>query len=99
MAGFGRPPAYVRSGGTIPAAGMIARAFGIRPLLLGFGTPGGRARGPDEAMDLPGWAAAVDTSAALFAALARPACADRVSVQPLRSGAPLARVYGGGIIT
>jgi succinyl-diaminopimelate desuccinylase len=70
-AGFGRPPVYVRSGGTIPAAGMMARAFGVRPLLLGFGTPGGRAHGPDEAMDLHGWAAAVDTSAALFAALAR----------------------------
>jgi len=26
------------------------------PLLLGFGTPGGNAHGPDEAMDLPGWA-------------------------------------------
>ena len=71
-AGFGRPPAYVRSGGTVPAVGMMARAFGIRPLLLGFGTPGGNAHGPDEAMDLPGWAAAVDTSAVLLSALARP---------------------------
>ena len=83
-AGFGRPPAYVRSGGTLPAAGMMARAFGIRPLLLGFGTPGGRAHGPDEAMDLPGWAAAVDTSAALLAALARPCCAHSVSARPSR---------------
>jgi succinyl-diaminopimelate desuccinylase len=82
VVGFGRPPAYVRSGGTVPAAGMLARAFGIRPLLLGFGTPGGRAHGPDEAMDLPGWAAAVDTSAALFAALARPVCANGVSARP-----------------
>ena len=104
VVGFGRPPAYVRSGGTIPAAGMMARAFGIRPLLLGFGTPGGRAHGPDEAMDLPGWAAAADTSVALFAALARPICADGVSAppqnyhheesQPVRSGAPSARVDG-----
>jgi succinyl-diaminopimelate desuccinylase len=81
-AGFGRPPAYVRSGGTLPAAGMMARAFGVPPLLLGFGTPGGRAHGPDEAMDLPGWAAAVDTSAALFAALAWPIRADGVSARP-----------------
>ena len=72
-AGFGRPPAYVRSGGTVPAAGMMARAFGIRPLLLGFGTPGGHAHGPDEAMDLAGWAAAANTSAALLAALAQQA--------------------------
>jgi acetylornithine deacetylase/succinyl-diaminopimelate desuccinylase-like protein len=81
-AGFGRPPAYVRSGGTVPAAGMMARAFGLRPLLLGFGTPGGHAHGPDEAMDLPGWAAAVDTSAALLAALAWPICADGVFARP-----------------
>jgi acetylornithine deacetylase/succinyl-diaminopimelate desuccinylase-like protein len=83
-AGFGRPPAYVRSGGTLPAAGMMARAFGIQPLLLGFGTPGGRAHGPDEAMDLPGWVAAVDTSAALLAALAQPICAKGVSTRPHR---------------
>jgi hypothetical protein len=83
---------------------MMARAFGIRPLLLGFGTPGGNAHGPDEAMDLPGWTAAVDTSAALFSALARPTRSDHVSTrlqgdhqegsQPLRARAPLARIHG-----
>ena len=36
----------------------------------GLRDPGGCAHGPDEAMDLPGSAAAVDTSVALFAALA-----------------------------
>jgi succinyl-diaminopimelate desuccinylase len=101
--GFGRPPAYLRSGGTVPAVGMMARAFGVRPLLLGFGTPGGNAHGPDEAMDLPGWAAAVDTSAALLSALVRPAHADYASArlysdhhdpsQPVRSRAPLALIH------
>ena len=100
--GFGRPPAYVRSGGTVPAVGMMARAFGIRPLLLGFGTPGGNAHGPDEAMDLPGWAAGVDTSAALLSTLAHAIRADHataqlqsnhyVGSQPARSGAPPARI-------
>lgn len=104
VVGFGQPPAYVRSGGTVPAAGMMARAFGIRPLLLGFGTPGGNAHGPDEAMDLPGWAAAVDTSAALLSALARPIRADHASARlqadhhqgsrPVRSGARLAGING-----
>jgi acetylornithine deacetylase/succinyl-diaminopimelate desuccinylase-like protein len=102
--GFGRPPVYVRSGGTVPAVGMMARAFGIAPLLLGFGTPGGNAHGPDEAMDLPGWAAGVDTSAALLSALARPIRADHVSArlqsdhhagsQPVRSGARLEHIHG-----
>jgi succinyl-diaminopimelate desuccinylase len=68
--GFGLPPVYVRSGGTIPAVAMLERAFGRVPLLLGFGLPGGRAHGPDEAMDLDGWARAVDTSVAFLAALA-----------------------------
>ncbi|GAA1654349.1 dipeptidase [Kribbella alba] len=102
--GFGRPPAYVRSGGTIPAVGMMARTFGIRPLLLGFGTPGGNAHGPDEAMDLAGWAAGVDTSAALLSALAPSIRAGPVSARLqsdhhkgsrwVRSGAPLARIEG-----
>lgn len=90
-AGFGRPPVYIRSGGTIPAVGVLTRTFGVRPLLLGFGTPGGRAHGPDEAMDLPGWAASVATSAALLPALAR---AFREGGRAIRSGASLARAAG-----
>jgi succinyl-diaminopimelate desuccinylase len=83
---------------------MMARAFGICPLLLGFGTPGGNAHGPDEAMDLPGWAAGVDTSAALLYALARPIRADHVTARlqsddhkgsrSVSAGAPLARIHG-----
>jgi acetylornithine deacetylase/succinyl-diaminopimelate desuccinylase-like protein len=88
--GFGRPPVYVRSGGTVPAVGMMARAFGIRPLLLGFGTPGSNAHGPNEAMDLAGWAAGVDTSAALLSALARSARANQVSAA-LKSDHPVAK--------
>jgi hypothetical protein len=67
MAGvrFGRPSAYVRSGGAVPAAGMMTSAFGI-PCSSWVSVPGGNAHGPDEAMDLPGWAAAVDMSAALL---------------------------------
>lgn len=68
--GFGTPPTYVRSGGTVPAVRMMADAFGRAPVLLGLGTPGGNAHGPDESMDLAGWAAGVDTCAALLAALA-----------------------------
>lgn len=101
MVGFGRPPVYVRSGGTVPAVGMMARAFGTHPLLLGFGTPGGNAHGPDEAMDLAGWTAAVDTSVALLSALAHPCPADGrhqndhyEGGRHVRSGASLARING-----
>jgi len=68
--GFGRSPLVRRSGGTIPALGMLAEAFGLAPLLLGLGTPEGGAHGPDERMDLAGWSAAVNTCAALWPALA-----------------------------
>jgi acetylornithine deacetylase/succinyl-diaminopimelate desuccinylase-like protein len=70
MIGFGRPPVYLRSGGTIPAVGMLADAFGTTPLLLGLGTPAGGAHGPDERMDLSGWSRSVDTCVALLAGIA-----------------------------
>ena len=59
--GFGRSPVYVGSGGTIPAVGLMARAFGVPPLLLGFGSPGGDAHGPNESIDLAGPAAGAET--------------------------------------
>ncbi len=71
--GYGRSPVYLGSGGTIPAVGLMARAFGVPPLLLGFGSPGGNAHGPNEFIDLAGWAAGAETSAALLAAIVRPA--------------------------
>lgn len=104
VVGFGRAPTYVRSGGTVPAVGMMAREFGIRPLLLGFGTPDSNAHGPDEAMDLPGWAAAVDTSATFLFTFARQIRGGPVSAgrqrdhheesRRIRSGALSARIEG-----
>jgi acetylornithine deacetylase/succinyl-diaminopimelate desuccinylase-like protein len=54
-AAFGSPVRLVRSGGSLPAAGLLASAFPGTPVLLGLGTPGGRAHGPDEFLDLAGW--------------------------------------------
>ncbi len=56
---YGRPVALVRSGGSLPAARLLAQAFGVAPVLLGLGTAGGGAHGPDEHLDIPGWALAV----------------------------------------
>jgi succinyl-diaminopimelate desuccinylase len=70
LIGFGRRPAYLRSGGTIPAVGMLTNAFGTTPLLLGLGTPAGGAHGPGERMDLGGWSRSVDTCVALLAGIA-----------------------------
>lgn len=56
---YSYPVALVRSGGSLPAARLLAEAFGVVPVLLGLGTPGGGAHGPDEHLDVPGWALAV----------------------------------------
>ena len=56
---YGRPTSLVRSGGTLPATGLLARAFGVAPVVLGLGTPGGGAHGPDERLDVAGWIRAV----------------------------------------
>jgi succinyl-diaminopimelate desuccinylase len=69
-AATGSPVRLVRSGGSLPAATLLADAFGTTPLLLGLGTPGGGAHGPDEHLDVAGWSAAVDL---LVRLLGRPA--------------------------
>lgn len=56
---FGSGVRLVRSGGSLPAAALLADAFPPTPVLLGLGTPGGRAHGPDEYLDLTGWSASV----------------------------------------
>jgi acetylornithine deacetylase/succinyl-diaminopimelate desuccinylase-like protein len=63
---YGRPLALVRSGGSLPAARLLAQAFGQVPVLLGLGTPGGGAHGPDERLDVAGWAQAVQLMVRLF---------------------------------
>jgi len=69
--GFGRPPMYVRSGGSIPTVGVLRRLFDTTPVLLGLGTPAGGAHGPNEHMDLRGWERSIDTCVALIAGMVR----------------------------
>jgi succinyl-diaminopimelate desuccinylase len=79
---YGQPLALVRSGGTLPAAVMLARAFGQPPMLLGLGTPGGGAHGPDEYLDLAGWQQAVRLLVCLLARPLAPAPARPSAAQP-----------------
>jgi acetylornithine deacetylase/succinyl-diaminopimelate desuccinylase-like protein len=67
-AAYGRPVRLVRSGGSLPAAGLLAERFGHPPIMLGLGSPAGGAHGPDEHLDLAGWSRAVDLLVVLFAA-------------------------------
>jgi len=45
---FGTPPAFVRSGGTVPITDVFTEILGIGPVTIGFGLPGSRAHAPNE---------------------------------------------------
>jgi acetylornithine deacetylase/succinyl-diaminopimelate desuccinylase-like protein len=59
--GFGAHPAFLRSGGTIPAAGMLRRALGTPVILLGLALPDDRAHAPNERLHLPNLWQGIDT--------------------------------------
>ena len=67
---FGRDPALLPSGGTIPAVGHLRAALGVETVLLGFGLPDDAAHGPDESVHLPTLFRAVDTCVLLLHELA-----------------------------
>jgi len=66
-ASFGRRAILVRSGGSLPAARLLTRAFGTPAVLLGLGTPAGGAHGPDEYLDIAGWELSIDLLVRLLA--------------------------------
>jgi acetylornithine deacetylase/succinyl-diaminopimelate desuccinylase-like protein len=51
--GFGRAPALLGAGGTIPIIHDIQRVFGIPTVLMGFALPDDRLHGPNEKVNLP----------------------------------------------
>jgi acetylornithine deacetylase/succinyl-diaminopimelate desuccinylase-like protein len=51
--GFGRPPAFVRSGGTIPVVEALWSARGVPTVLMGFALPEDAAHAPNESFRLP----------------------------------------------
>lgn len=61
-AGFGRAPAFVRSGGTIPIVNTLQEIFGIPTVLMGFALPDDRMHAPNERFHLPNFARGIATS-------------------------------------
>lgn len=49
---YGRAPAFIREGGTVPAVASLRSILGIPPLLIGFALPDDNAHGPDEKFEL-----------------------------------------------
>jgi len=62
LQGFGVRPAFLLSGGTIPAAGMLRRMLRTPIVLLGLGLPDDRTHAPNERFHLPNLWQGIDTS-------------------------------------
>jgi len=71
-AAYGRPPAIIGCGGSIPFVGPFSDAFGNAPcLLVGIEDPATNAHGEDESLHLEDFTRACLTQAFLLAALAQ----------------------------
>ena len=49
---FGKPPLYLRGGGSIPIIGELNRVLGMDCIMLGFGTEDNNLHSPNESLDL-----------------------------------------------
>lgn len=67
---FGRRPALMREGGSIPIVAQFKRALGADTLLLGLALPDDNAHSPNEKFDLRCFAAGMKMSALLWRELA-----------------------------
>ena len=50
---FGRPPVFLRSGGSIPAVSLLLDVLGMTSVLMGFGLPDANIHSVDERLHLP----------------------------------------------
>jgi acetylornithine deacetylase/succinyl-diaminopimelate desuccinylase-like protein len=66
-AGYGADSVLVRSGGTLPAAGVLQDRLGIPTVLMGFALPDDRTHAPDERFHLTSFGRGVATSIAFLA--------------------------------
>jgi succinyl-diaminopimelate desuccinylase len=88
---FGAPIRLIRSGGSLPAAELLERAFHRPPTLLGLAPPGSGAHGPDEYLDVSGWSLSVRLLIRFLTAPFRSPPAmrqDGVSFSPLSGARP-----------
>lgn len=51
--GFGAPPVFIRSGGTIPVVNHFQTVLGLATVLMGFALPDDRLHAPNEKFHLP----------------------------------------------
>jgi acetylornithine deacetylase/succinyl-diaminopimelate desuccinylase-like protein len=65
-AAFGRPPVYIREGGSIPIVQAFQETLEAPVLLIGFGLPGENAHAPDEWMSLENFHVGAEAIARLY---------------------------------
>jgi acetylornithine deacetylase/succinyl-diaminopimelate desuccinylase-like protein len=69
--GFGAPPVFIRSGGSIPVVNTFQKLLGIPAVLMGFGLPDDHIHGPNEKFHLPNFHKAIATSIWYLAAASK----------------------------
>jgi acetylornithine deacetylase/succinyl-diaminopimelate desuccinylase-like protein len=69
-ASFGRPPVYVREGGSIPVAASFESIVGLPVTVMGFPPPDGNFHAPNEWMDLASFEGGIRAMARFFAEFA-----------------------------
>ncbi|HWS88670.1 MAG TPA: dipeptidase [Pyrinomonadaceae bacterium] len=69
--GFGVPPVFVRSGGSIPVVNEFQEALGAPVVLMGFALPDDRIHAPNEKFHLPNFFKGIKTCIAFLREAAR----------------------------
>ena len=69
--GFGKPPSFIREGGSIPFVATLVQALGLPCVLLGVGLPDEHTHAPNELFHLPKFYRGMRTVAALWDELGR----------------------------
>ena len=64
--GFGRPPVFIREGGSIPIVTTFHERLGVDTLLLGWGLDDDNAHGPNEKFSLADFHRGIRASAYLW---------------------------------
>jgi acetylornithine deacetylase/succinyl-diaminopimelate desuccinylase-like protein len=70
-AAFGKPPVFMREGGSIPVVGLLKTQLGVDTLLLGWGQNDDNLHGPNEKFALADFHRGIKASAHLLAELAK----------------------------
>jgi len=69
--GFGRPPVFIREGGSIPIVNSFREKLGVDTLLLGWGLDDDNTHGPNEKFSLADYHRGIKTSAYLWQELGK----------------------------